>query len=171
MKIKSVVVAVLIVGLGACAQEPESPASAPSGTGAAPAAGGAPAPAAEAPAEAVGVSGASDIEARLANADTKMGQRQYIFCQACHTVEAGGMNKVGPNLHGIIGSPAGKAEGFVYSAALAESGLTWDLATLDRWIESPNSVAPGTTMVFAGVADAGQRADLIAYLVEATSAE
>ena len=103
--------------------------------------------------------------------DAAAGKRLYIYCQACHTISAGGMNKVGPNLAGFMGKQSGRAEGFVFSAALSEAGITWDEATLDQWITSPSQLVPNTTMVFAGVNDAKQRADLIAYLREASIAE
>jgi cytochrome c len=113
---------------------------------------------------------AQDMSALLANADAGQGKRQFIFCQACHTTNMGGANKVGPNLSGVVGRAAGQAEGFVYSAALTDAGLTWDVAALDKWIENPAALVPGTTMVFAGIRDAEQRANLVAYLVEATGA-
>jgi cytochrome c len=113
---------------------------------------------------------APDMSALLANADAGQGKRQFIFCQACHTTNMGGAIKVGPNLSGIVGRAAGQAEGFVYSAALTDAGLTWDAAALDKWIENPAAMVPGTTMVFAGIRDAEQRANLVAYLIEATGA-
>ena len=113
-----------------------------------------------------GQAGDGGVEALLSAADPAMGQRQFIYCQACHTTEPGGGNKVGPNLAGVIGRPAAQADGFVYSSALSESGLVWDVATLDQWIENPAALVPGTTMVFAGIMDAQQRANLIAYLQE-----
>jgi cytochrome c len=111
-----------------------------------------------------------DMSALLANADAGQGKRQFIFCQACHTTNKGGANKVGPNLSGVVGRAAGQAKGFVYSAAFADAGLTWDAAALDKWIENPAAMVPGTTMVFAGIRDAEQRANLVAYLIEATGA-
>jgi cytochrome c len=111
----------------------------------------------------------ADIDARLAAADPAMGQRQYIVCQACHSLEAGGAHKVGPNLHGIFGKAAGQAEGYVYSTVLRESGITWDAATLDQWLISPAAMVPGTIMVFAGMNDPAQRANLIAYLQQVTA--
>jgi cytochrome c len=114
---------------------------------------------------AAGSAGGAGETATVADAD--MGKRQFIFCQACHTTEPGGGNKVGPNLAGVFDRGAGQAEGFVYSQALSESDLVWDVATLDKWIENPMALVPGTTMVFAGISDPEQRANLIAYLQEA----
>jgi cytochrome c len=110
--------------------------------------------------------GEPDINTLLAGADPALGKRQFIFCQACHTVEVGGANKLGPNLAGIVGQEAAVAPGFVYSPALTESGLVWDAASLDQWITNPSAMVPGTTMVFAGIKDPEQRANLIAYLQE-----
>lgn len=118
-----------------------------------------------------GAGGAAESGATAAVADAEMGKRQFIYCQACHTTNPGGGNKVGPNLAGIFGQSAAQAEGFVYSSALTESGLVWDEATLDKWLENPMALVPGTTMVFAGIMDAEQRANLIAYLQEATGPE
>ena len=135
--------------LGACAQD-NAPATAAPGTAAdsaAPAAGSA------APVSAADLTG-----------DPEQGKRYYIYCQACHTLNEGGMNKVGPNLYGIYGAEAAQVEGFVYSDALTGSGLVWDEATLDAWIARPAELVPGTTMVFAGITDPQQRADLVAYL-------
>ncbi|MEE4184840.1 MAG: cytochrome c family protein [Gammaproteobacteria bacterium] len=103
------------------------------------------------------------------NAET--GKRVFLYCQACHSVNAGGMNKVGPNLHGVFGRAAAQAEGFIYSDALTNSGIVWDAAALDQWVQRPSEMVPGTTMVFAGIQDAQQRADLVAYLEVATAGE
>jgi cytochrome c len=118
-------------------------------------------------AEAVAESAAADAAPTVGDPET--GKRFYIFCQACHTINAGGINKVGPNLHGIMGSTAAQAEGFIYSDALAAADITWDEATIDRWITRPSATVPGTTMVFAGINDPQQRLDLIAYLKQASS--
>jgi len=84
-------------------------------------------------------------------------------CSTCHS-PAQGKNAVGPSLFGIVGRPAGQVEGFHYSAANKSSNLTWDAATLDKYLTSPKAVVPGTTMTYAGVKDDAKRADLIAYL-------
>jgi cytochrome c len=94
----------------------------------------------------------------------KRGRLLYIQCRACHDLQPSAVEKVGPNLSGIMGQRAGQVEGFSYSAALSSSKIVWDKATLDRWIEKPGAVVPGNIMAFAGVANAADRAALIRYI-------
>lgn len=102
----------------------------------------------------------------------KRGRLLYIQCRACHELKAGAPNKVGPNLHGIIGQRSAQVTGFGYSQALRAANLTWDRATMDRWLERPSAVVPGNSMAFAGVANPKDRAALIAYIeIEAAPAE
>jgi cytochrome c len=99
-----------------------------------------------------------------ADGDADKGKKVFNKCKACHTLEAG-KNRVGPSLHGIIGRPAGTAEGFTkYSDAMKSSGITWDEASLDTFVTKPKEMVPGTKMTFAGLKDEGDRANLIAYL-------
>jgi cytochrome c len=84
-------------------------------------------------------------------------------CNICHSVQAG-RNMIGPSLFGIVGRPAGKVPNFHYSAANEASGLTWDAATLDRYLTTPSALVPHTTMTYAGLKDPQRRKDLIAYL-------
>jgi len=84
-------------------------------------------------------------------------------CAACHVVEAG-QNRLGPSLAGIVGRKAGTVPGFAYSDANKNSGVTWDEATLDTYLQDPKKFMPGTKMVSPGVKDADARAALIAYL-------
>ncbi len=84
-------------------------------------------------------------------------------CGACHSTAAG-KNVVGPSLHAIVGRHSSSVEGFRYSAANKAADLTWDEATLDKYLTSPKAVVPGTTMTFAGLKSETQRADVIAYL-------
>ena len=100
--------------------------------------------------------------------DPDLGKRQFAPCTACHTTEAGGPDKVGPNLHGIIGRKAGTKPGFAYSDALKGSGITWDEAKLDQWIKKPAALVPGTKMAFIGISNDTVRANIIAYLKQAT---
>ena len=91
------------------------------------------------------------------------GEKVYKKCKACHALEED-KHKVGPSLAGIVGKPAGAAEGYKYSKAMAESGLVWDEATLDGYLEKPRSFLKGTKMSFAGLKKEDDRANLIAYL-------
>jgi len=146
--------------LAGCAQETGAPQSQVAEGAAAPAdqmASAAAAAAAEASADA-------EFMAMFAAADAGQGKRHFLLCQSCHTMNAGGANKLGPNLAGVVGSLAGQVQGFGYSEALLGAGVVWDPATLNKWLESPARLVPGTTMVFAGIRDPQQRANLIAYL-------
>ena len=101
--------------------------------------------------------------------DVKAGARVYARCKACHTVEQGGANKVGPNLWGIFGAEAGGRDiGFNYSKAMRESGIVWNEETLGAYLENPRKAVPGTRMVFAGLKNEDQREDVIAYLKSVT---
>jgi cytochrome c len=104
------------------------------------------------------------LSAPPAAADAARGERVYERCLACHALA---YDRVGPRHCGLIGRRAGAVEGFVYSAAMRESGIVWAPKTLDRFLANPPGEVPGTTMTYAGVAGAQDRADLIAYLVRA----
>ena len=108
--------------------------------------------------------GAAAGTARAADGDAEAGQKAFSVCKACHTVEAGGPNRVGPNLHGVVGRAAGALDGFRYSDAIKGAGFAWDEATLDAYLKDPKGAVPGNKMAFAGVKDDRKRADLVAYL-------
>jgi cytochrome c len=94
-------------------------------------------------------------------ADLKNGEEVYSRCLACHALES---DRVGPRHCGVVGRRAGSVAGFDYSKAMKGSKLAWNAKTLDSFIADPMKVVPGTTMTYAGVKDAKERADLIAWL-------
>ncbi len=116
------------------------------------------APAAEAPK-------LEPITPLLANASVQNGQTlAQRLCASCHSFNEGGRNGVGPNLHGVLGSPHGHVDGFSYSAALKGKNEPWNYENMNAWLLKPNAYAAGTRMAFAGIANTQQRADVIAYL-------
>ncbi|MBB3017574.1 cytochrome c [Microvirga lupini] len=107
---------------------------------------------------------AEPLPVLLAKADATKGQAQARKCASCHTFEEGGPNKVGPNLHGVVGRPVASHEGFNYSAGMKAHGGDWTYEALDAFVHNPKKATPGTIMAFAGLAGAQDRADLLAYL-------
>lgn len=108
-----------------------------------------------------------DIKPLLASADASAGEAVFKKCAACHTIEKGGPNKVGPNLWGVVERPIASHEGFAYSAGMktfAEANKTWTYDHLSYFIEAPKKHVPGTAMGFAGVKKPDERANLIAWL-------
>ncbi len=96
--------------------------------------------------------------------DVDNGQKVFKSqCTVCHSNQQG-KNIIGPSLYGVVGRKAGQIPGFHYSEANRSSGLTWDAATLDRYLTSPRGVVPGTLMTYPGLKDDAKRADLISYL-------
>lgn len=108
--------------------------------------------------------GPEPIAPLLAAASAEAGQKETRPCQACHSFEQGGPNKVGPDLWGVVGRPIASHEGFTYSAALQEKGGEWSYDNLNHFLYDPKAWAPGTKMNFAGIKKTQDRADLIAYL-------
>ena len=100
----------------------------------------------------------------LADADVGKGQEVFNKCTACHTIDQGGGNKLGPNLWGIMGKPLASVPGFAYSPVLKEKGGTWTWEAMNDWIKSPRAFAPGTKMTFAGIGKAEDRANLLAFM-------
>ena len=93
-----------------------------------------------------------------------MGEQIFKRCVACHTIDEGGPNGIGPNLHGIVGAAVASKTDFSYSSAMKAKGGVWDKAALDTYLEAPIKAVPGTRMAFAGVIDAADREALILYL-------
>ncbi|WP_193552303.1 c-type cytochrome [Oleisolibacter albus] len=100
--------------------------------------------------------------------DAAKGEKVFARCKACHTIEKGGPNKVGPNLHGLFGRHTAAVEGFKYSDALKGANFEWTPDKLDQWLTKPQAFLPGNKMAFPGVPNAQDRADLIAYLHKAS---
>jgi cytochrome c len=101
-------------------------------------------------------------------ASAAAGQAVFSRCKICHTIEAGGRNVVGPNLHGIFGRKAGSVPNFAYSPAMKESGVVWDDDAMAKYLRDPKRFIPGDRMAFPGIKDEEQLADLLAYMHEAT---
>ncbi|AWN34490.1 c-type cytochrome [Methylobacterium radiodurans] len=99
--------------------------------------------------------------AAQAEGDAAAGEKAFAPCKACHNFEKNG---VGPDLKGVVGRKAGTYEGYNYSAALKNSGLTWDEANLKEWLKDPKAKVPGNKMVYPGLKDDKKLEDVIAYL-------
>jgi cytochrome c len=95
--------------------------------------------------------------------DTARGVVVFKRCALCHSVDPGKRGAVGPGLWGIVGRKAASSD-FAYSTALKASGIVWTTDTLDGFLTKPSAKVPGNRMTFAGIADAGERSDVIAYL-------
>jgi cytochrome c len=108
--------------------------------------------------------------AQLANSDTatdvSAGERIYIQCTGCHAPE---FHRTGPRHCGLLGRKAGSVEDFAFTAAMKNSNLVWNSATLSRFLQAPLTVVPGTSMGFAGIAAEVERRQLIAFLATLTT--
>jgi cytochrome c len=105
--------------------------------------------------------------AARADGDVARGEKRFEECATCHTTERG-VNNVGPSLFGLFGRKAGEVADFRYSPAMKRSNISWTPQTVDTFVADPQKEVPGNRMPFAGMPDAGDRADLIAYLQRAT---
>ena len=100
----------------------------------------------------------------LAAADPAKGEAVFAKCAACHTINSGGANGIGPNLFGALGKTHGHVPGFAYSDALKSVPGNWDFEGMNEWLKSPRKYAPGTKMSFAGLSSPEDRANLIVYM-------
>jgi cytochrome c len=107
------------------------------------------------------------VAAARADGDPARGEARFQECAACHKLKAGA-NEVGPSLHGIFMRKAAELADFRYSPAMKRSGIVWTPETVETYIADPQAMIPANRMPYAGMANAGDRADLIAYLVKAT---
>ena len=107
----------------------------------------------------------SSLSLARADGDPAKGEEIYKRCQGCHSIDR---NRIGPMHKGLFGRPAGTVPGFSYSDAMKNSGIVWSEQTLDQFLQGPRKMVPGTKMTYAGVPDPQERADLIAYLKQAT---
>lgn len=122
---------------------------------AAAAGGGAPAP--------DDVTTMSGVQFASFTGDAAAGEKVFVQCKTCHVTDPG-QNRIGPSLAGIVGRQAGTVQGYSYSPANKNSGITWSREKLFQYLENPQRVVPGTKMAFAGIQDPKKRADLIAWL-------
>jgi cytochrome c len=148
------------------AAESKAPAAAPAVRPPAVAAAAAPPPAAGAQQAKAEEGGVDPVGPLLASANVDDGKSRARICNACHTFEKGGPNRIGPNLYGIVGEPiAENHNGYAFSSALsAHKGEKWTVDELNKWLAKPANFARGTRMTFAGFANVKDRADVIAYL-------
>ena len=100
----------------------------------------------------------------LQTASIEKGQKVAKKCVSCHSFDAGGANKIGPALYGVVDRAIGKHGGFTYSGALAGMDGAWDYEALNGFLENPKKYAAGTNMAFAGLRKVKDRANIIAYL-------
>lgn len=106
----------------------------------------------------------AEVAASVPTADASSGATVFKKCTACHSIKEGGPNKVGPNLWGVAGRAKGSHEGFSYSDAMKAKGGDWTLEDLAAFIHKPKEFLPGTKMLFPGIANSADLADLLAYL-------
>lgn len=107
---------------------------------------------------------------QYAGANRRRGEQQARICQACHSLDNGGPNMIGPALYGFFGTEVGSRSGFEYSAVMRNADFVWTPEALNAWLAQPGRFLPGNRMTFAGVLRQEDRDNLIAYLLEVTTA-
>lgn len=115
------------------------------------------------PAADQGATQSAEPAPQVAATETASPPVAFAQCVSCHSVKAG-VNGVGPSLHAMVGRKAASLPGYAYSEPLKNAGLTWDEATLDKWLTAPMTMVPGTKMVFPGITDPARRKAVIDYL-------
>lgn len=105
-----------------------------------------------------------DLATLLASADPQKGRQTAQICTSCHTFEQGGPDRVGPNLWGVVGRPVASRKTFTYSSAFAAQTGSWTYERLDHYLTSPARAVPGNKMPFAGIHNAADRANVVAFL-------
>ena len=105
-----------------------------------------------------------------AGASQSRGEKQARICMACHSLDKGGPNMIGPALFEFFGKEVGTRSGFEYSAVMRNASFKWTPEALNAWLAQPGRFLPGNRMTFAGVSKQRDRDDLIAYLLAVTSA-
>ncbi len=113
---------------------------------------------------AAGVAFAALAGTALAAGDPAAGEKVFAKCKACHQVGEGAKNAVAPELNGIDGRKAGSVEGYNYSEAMKNSGITWNEASFKEFVKNPKAKVPGTKMIFQGLASEKDQGDVWAYL-------
>jgi len=162
-RINSLAVFVLLTLVAGCGKKTEGPESGP---------GEAPLPTAATLGEQAVLSTQEYLAAEpYAAASQSRGEKQARICRACHSLEKGGPNMIGPALFGFFGKEVGTRSGFEYSAVMRNASFTWTPEALNAWLAQPGRFLPGNRMTFAGVSKQGDRDDLIAYLLTVTSAD
>jgi cytochrome c len=115
---------------------------------------------------AASVAFAASAGTAFAAGDAAAGEKVFAKCKACHQVGEGAKNAVAPELNGVDGRKAGSAEGYNYSEAMKNSGITWDAASFKEFIKNPKAKVPGTKMIFQGLASEGDQDNVWAYLAQ-----
>ena len=112
-----------------------------------------------------GAGAGPDLGTLLASATAEAGEKVFAKCSACHTIEQGGANGIGPNLWAVMGETIGAGRGgYAFSPALSGHGGSWTWENMDAWLKNPRAFADGTKMSFAGLSSAEDRANLMVYM-------
>ncbi len=111
----------------------------------------------------------AELPAAYQSADLDNGQAKFAICKTCHNTAQGAGDMTGPNLYGVFGRKAGSEPGFAYSDGMKSLGISWDAASIDKWITSPRAMEPATKMTYIGMQNPKDRIDLVAYLKTVTS--